>query len=145
MLWIQQRLTSAACQQLTTLQACRQFFKGLYAKLQANIFSQDPATFSEDVFSFDNMVWAIQIVRAHVHGPLEGKDVALVPIADLVRSFTLTKKGCIPHVEHWCSGLPDAGPLNVCAQEIPVISRRFSCCCSTSSTAPKQLQLSCPL
>ena len=26
----------------------------------------------------------MQVVRSHVHGPLEGKDVALVPIADLV-------------------------------------------------------------
>ena len=79
-------LVSTACHELTTLQACRQFFKGLYSKLQANVFERDPALFSKDVFTFDNMVWAVQIVRSHVHGPLEGKDVALVPIADLVRS-----------------------------------------------------------
>ena len=33
-------------------------------------------------------MWAIALVRSHVHKPLEGKDVALVPIADLVRLYS---------------------------------------------------------
>ena len=84
----------------TELPGHRQFFEGLYGKLEAEVFSRDPATFDQEQFSYPALVWAIQIVRSHVHQPLEGKDVALVPIADLVGHLS-----CAPWPEQYIFGV----------------------------------------
>ena len=78
-------LPEHTCRRSLTRLGRRQFFEGLFAKLDAKVFSRDRATFDAEHFSYPGLVWAIQLVRSHVHKPLEGKDVALVPIADLVR------------------------------------------------------------
>ena len=113
---------------------CRHFFQGLFSKLEGQVFARDRGTFDPEHFSYERLVWAISLVRAHVHKPLEGKDVALVPIADLVRRLL-----CVP-----CSSrqallrlvLHMAVPEELCATDQgrrPAGSHHCCACrCSTS-------------
>lgn len=63
----------------------RDFFEDRWRDLNSNLFSQAPDLFPKDSFSYDRFLWAVATLRAHVHSPLQGGQVALVPIADLVR------------------------------------------------------------
>lgn len=44
-----------------------------------------PDVFPPEVYTLDGFLWAVATVRSRVHSPLDGEDVALVPLADLVR------------------------------------------------------------
>ena len=62
----------------------RDFFEDQWHSLNHNLFSQAPGLFPQDSFSYDRFLWAVATLRAHVHAPLQGAQVALVPLADLV-------------------------------------------------------------
>lgn len=64
---------------------CREFFKGLYSRLESSLFSQHRQQFGPDAFSFPKFLWAVQTMRSRVHAPLDGRNIALVPFADLVQ------------------------------------------------------------
>ena len=78
--------TNYACQTLCTTFAVvhRDFFEDQWHNLNDNLFSQAPGLFPQDSFSYDRFLWAVATLRAHVHAPLQGAQVALVPLADLV-------------------------------------------------------------
>ena len=77
----------SACQALRTTFAFihRDFFEDQWHNLNDNLFSQAPDLFPQDSFSYDRFLWAVATLRARVHAPLQGAQVALVPLADLVR------------------------------------------------------------
>lgn len=62
----------------------RDFFEGQWHNLNDNLFSQAPDLFPQKSFSYERFLWAVATLRAHVHAPLQGTRVALVPLADLV-------------------------------------------------------------
>ena len=43
------------------------------------------SSFPEATFTEEAFLWAVAAVRSRVHAPLEGDQIALVPLADLVR------------------------------------------------------------
>ncbi len=71
---------------------CRDFFDDRWLDLKEQVFGSAPDLFPSDQFSYENFLWAVATLRAHVHPPLQGSQVALVPLADLV--------GCLPATQH---------------------------------------------
>lgn len=63
----------------------RHFFEGKYAELEEQLFANYRDVFPSEVYTLDGFLWAVATVRSRVHSPLDGDDVALVPLADLVR------------------------------------------------------------
>lgn len=74
--------------------SCRDFFESTWHELKADIFDKDSKLFPANVFSFDNFLWAVATLRSRVHPPLQGKQVAMVPLADLVSSCTSLQPFC---------------------------------------------------
>ena len=66
---------------------CRAFFEGKYAELDAELFSRHREAFPRETFTLDAFLWAVATVRSRVHSPLDGDYVAMVPLADLVRTL----------------------------------------------------------
>ena len=66
--------------------ARRRFFEAKHAELEAAVFAPHRAAFPPDAFGLPAFLWAAATVRARAHPPLDGDAVALVPVADLVRS-----------------------------------------------------------
>ena len=64
--------------------ARRAFFSGKFQEVEAAVLDPDRALFPADVFTEDAFLWAVAVVRCRVHAPLEGDQLALVPLADLV-------------------------------------------------------------
>ncbi|GMH34132.1 hypothetical protein BSKO_01966 [Bryopsis sp. KO-2023] len=62
----------------------RDFFAQKFKDLQATVFASNPTIFDPSVFTFEAFCWGVGTVRARVHPPLDGNDVAMVPMADLV-------------------------------------------------------------
>ncbi|KAL3159238.1 hypothetical protein ABBQ32_011210 [Trebouxia sp. C0010 RCD-2024] len=86
LLWEEQELALLeGTQLLSTVQGYRDFFEDRWQDLNDNLFSQAPSLFPQDSFSYDRFLWAVATLRAHVHAPLQGAQVALVPLADLVQ------------------------------------------------------------
>ncbi|KAK9801977.1 hypothetical protein WJX73_005616 [Symbiochloris irregularis] len=84
--WTEEELAPLQGSQLyANLQGYRDFFKDLHERLSASLFQQHQVHFAAEAFSFDKFIWAVQTVRSRVHSPLEGKSIALVPLADLVK------------------------------------------------------------
>lgn len=71
---------------------CRDFFDDRWLDLKEQVFGSAPDLFPADHFFYENFLWAVTTLRAHVHPPLQGSQVALVPLADLV--------GCLPAIQH---------------------------------------------
>lgn len=72
-------------QLLASVLAYREFFEAKYRQIKAEIFDVHPQIFTPvSAFAFDAFVWAVCTVRARAHNPLDGRDFALVPVADLV-------------------------------------------------------------
>lgn len=63
----------------------RQFFQQTFADLEANLLSPNRALFPADAFSYEAFVWAVATVRSRAHSPLDGANIAMVPLADQVR------------------------------------------------------------
>ena len=63
---------------------CRDFFEEQWHDLNDNLFKSAPDLFPSNQFSFERFLWAVATLRAHVHPPLQGAQVALVPLASLV-------------------------------------------------------------
>jgi [ribulose-bisphosphate carboxylase]-lysine N-methyltransferase len=76
-------------QLLGSVQGYQAYFKQRYEALQAELFGPNAAVFDPAVFTFDAFLWAACTVRARSHSPLEGANIALVPLADTVRSLLL--------------------------------------------------------
>lgn len=79
----------SSCQTLSTTLAFvyRDFFEDQWQNLNDNLFSQAPDVFPQASFSYARFLWAVATLRAHVHAPLQGAQVALVPLADLVSNL----------------------------------------------------------
>lgn len=73
----------------------RDFFEGQWQNLNDNLFSQAPDLFPQKSFSYERFLWAVATLRAHVHAPLQGTRVALVPLADLVSTPCLCVSRCL--------------------------------------------------
>ena len=72
-------------QLLTSVQAYNTFYEAKYTQLKAELFDLHPEIFTPpSAFTFDAFVWAVSTVRSRAHSPLDGRDFALVPVADLV-------------------------------------------------------------
>jgi len=69
-------------QLLHSVQGYRDFFTRRYEQLEA-VFAPNPQVFPSNVFTYESFLWAACTVRARTHAPLDGEDVALVPVADL--------------------------------------------------------------
>jgi hypothetical protein len=80
-------------QQISFLCPCRQFFKQQFQLLEAELFAPNRQIFTESTFTLSNFTWAVALVRSRIHTPLDGSSssgqLALVPIADLVRTTSL--------------------------------------------------------
>jgi hypothetical protein len=63
---------------------CRQFFEAKHAELEEQLFAAHRNAFPPHSHELDDFLWAVATVRSRVHSPLDGEDVALVPLADLV-------------------------------------------------------------
>lgn len=63
----------------------RAFFGGKFQEVEAAVMEADRSLFPADVFTEDAFLWAVAVVRSRVHAPLDGDQLALVPLADLVR------------------------------------------------------------
>lgn len=72
-------------QLLSTVQGYQTFFQQRFEQLQASLFSQQPDVFPSTTFTWDAFLWAACTVRARTHAPLEGDEVALVPVADCIQ------------------------------------------------------------
>ncbi|KAG7667185.1 putative [Fructose-bisphosphate aldolase]-lysine N-methyltransferase, chloroplastic [Nannochloris sp. 'desiccata'] len=71
-------------QLLSSIEGYRAFFQQEYQNLKT-IFAAHPKIFPEATFTWDAFLWAACTVRARSHAPLDGEDVALVPLADLTQ------------------------------------------------------------
>jgi [ribulose-bisphosphate carboxylase]-lysine N-methyltransferase len=74
----------AGTQAAASAEAYRAFFAERHAALAAGLFAEHPGAFDPAVFSAEAFQWAALAVRARAHAPLDGADLALVPLADLV-------------------------------------------------------------
>lgn len=72
-------------QLLTAVQGYRAFFGQRYQQLQQDLFAPNPQIFPPEVFTYDAFLWASCTVRSRAHAPLDGENIALVPIADSVQ------------------------------------------------------------
>ena len=64
----------------------RSYFQATYQELfgpRAPLSSQ-PSLFPPTAFTLENFLWGVGTVRARAHAPLDGDDIALVPLADAV-------------------------------------------------------------
>lgn len=50
----------------------------------AELLDKNQAGLEPELVTFEAFCWGVGCVRARVHPPLEGDNVALVPVADLV-------------------------------------------------------------
>ncbi|BDA46746.1 Actin-histidine N-methyltransferase [Coccomyxa sp. Obi] len=84
--WSEEELAQLeGTQLLSSVQGYRQFFEAKFAELEEQLFMPHPDVFPPEVYALDGFLWAVATVRSRVHSPLDGEDVALVPLADLVR------------------------------------------------------------
>lgn len=82
----------------------RQFFEAKYAELEEQLFAPHREAFPPESHQLDDFLWAVATVRSRVHSPLDGEDVALVPLADLVRPLSsLINFTAICHLPHVCT------------------------------------------
>ena len=65
----------------------RAFFSSKFQEVEATVMEADRVLFSAEVFTEDAFLWAVAVVRCRVHAPLDGDQLALVPLADLVRTW----------------------------------------------------------
>ncbi|KAI7846455.1 hypothetical protein COHA_000066 [Chlorella ohadii] len=72
-------------QALQTAMAYRAYFQQRYEQLQAELLQPNAQVFDPAVFSFDAFLWAACTVRARSHAPLDGANLALVPLADMTQ------------------------------------------------------------
>jgi len=85
--WNEQQLAMVKGTQLMeSLQGYKAFFQSRYTQLfgPQGALSAQSSLFPPSAFSYANFLWAVAHVRAHAHAPLEGDDLALVPLADEV-------------------------------------------------------------
>lgn len=75
----------AGTQLLQSLEAYEEYFEDTYAQLAAGLFSQQADLFPTGTFTAAAFKWAAVTVRGRSRPPLEGEDLALVPLADLVQ------------------------------------------------------------
>ena len=54
-------------------------------EVEEAVFASQRGSFPEGVYTEAAFLWAVAVVRSRVHPPLEGDQLALVPLADLVR------------------------------------------------------------
>ena len=86
-----------------SLPPCRRaYFQQRFEQLQTELLVPNPAAFDPAVFTLDAFLWAACTVRARSHPPLDGRDIALVPLADMVRPSPA------------CSCLPACLPVHGC-------------------------------
>jgi [ribulose-bisphosphate carboxylase]/[fructose-bisphosphate aldolase]-lysine N-methyltransferase len=72
-------------QLLSSVEAYRAFFSQRFAQLERELLPLLPAgLFGAEGLGYEDFLWAVCIVRARSHPPLDGADVTLVPFADLV-------------------------------------------------------------
>jgi [ribulose-bisphosphate carboxylase]-lysine N-methyltransferase len=71
-------------QLLASIEGYRAFFNQEYQNLK-EIFTANAEIFPEATFTWEAFLWAACTVRARSHAPLDGEDVALVPLADLTQ------------------------------------------------------------
>lgn len=83
LLWSNSELEELRGTQLIqSVQSYRSFFESRFFQLQQELFSQHPGTFPSSIFTLEKFLWAVGTVRSRLHSPLEGDDVAMVPVAD---------------------------------------------------------------
>lgn len=78
-------------QLLEQVVAYRQYFSSRCSELQQDLFASQPAAFPPSVFTQESFMWAAAAVRSSTHAPLEGEDIALVPLADQVGAAVMSK------------------------------------------------------
>lgn len=69
-------------QLLQSLYAYRAYFQQTFADLEANLFASDRAAFPQEAFTYEAFLSAAATVRSRAHAPLDGAELALVPLAD---------------------------------------------------------------
>ena len=75
----------AGTQTLVTAQGYRAFFLQRYQQLALELLAPNPAAFDPAAFTPEAFLWAACTVRTRSHAPLDGANIALVPLADMVR------------------------------------------------------------
>ncbi|KAK9918129.1 hypothetical protein WJX75_001458 [Coccomyxa subellipsoidea] len=84
--WSEEELSQLeGTQLLSSVQGYRQFFEAKHAELEEQLFAAHRNAFPPHSHELDDFLWAVATVRSRVHSPLDGEDVALVPLADLVQ------------------------------------------------------------
>jgi [ribulose-bisphosphate carboxylase]-lysine N-methyltransferase len=78
----------------------RQYIRETFEESVQPILQNHPQLWPEEVASLEAFAWAFGIVRSRTHPPFMGEDIALVPLADLVRlgEFYFPKKTTISAV-----------------------------------------------
>lgn len=82
-------------QLLATVESYRAFFQQRYQNLQTTLFAANPEIFPPEIFTWDAFLWAACTVRARSHAPLDGQDLALVPLADLIQHARAPATGAL--------------------------------------------------
>ena len=72
-------------QLLASVEGYRAFFQERFQDLEANLFASNPEIFPPKIFTWDAFLWAACTVRARSHAPLDGEELALVPLTDLTQ------------------------------------------------------------
>ncbi|MEW5304886.1 MAG: hypothetical protein WDW36_007463 [Sanguina aurantia] len=86
LLWEDSELSGLeGTQLLEQVIAYREYFSSRCSELQQDLFASQPAAFPPSVFTQAAFLSAAAAVRSSTHAPLEGEDIALVPLADQVR------------------------------------------------------------
>jgi [ribulose-bisphosphate carboxylase]-lysine N-methyltransferase len=63
----------------------RQYIQETFEESVQPVVQNHPQLWPEQVASLEAFAWAFGIVRSRTHPPFTGEDIALVPLADLVR------------------------------------------------------------
>eukprot|EP00898_Chlorokybus_atmophyticus_P003486 jgi/Chlat1/4138/Chrsp269S00809 len=70
-------------QLLSSAEGYRDYVRSEFDQLQAGVFAARPDLFDSSTFTYDNLLWAFGILRSRVFPPLDGDNIALVPLVDL--------------------------------------------------------------
>ena len=83
-MWKESELELLAGSQLAaSVEAYKNYFSDKFTSLQNGVFKQFPSLF--EWLSFEEFLWAVCTVRARVYAPLEGDNLAIVPLGDLTQ------------------------------------------------------------
>lgn len=81
-------MQNTGTQLLGSILGYQQHVESEYSTLLAEVISPNPQLFDQALFTREAFLWAFGILRSRTFPPLTGDDLALVPLADLVKILT---------------------------------------------------------